>query len=334
MSVGIGRLVGRAREHLDEALPVARSRRRARRARRSRRWRRSCRAARAAPSRGRAGARARGAMRSSPSRGRAGDRSRCSRASGGRRGALRVVGRERRAALEHLGDRREVLVALGLLLERVERAGRRRLLVEHALVERHRLRRPCRGARRRAWPSPSTARAARRPRRRRVGLLREQVEERLVGAPLGVELLEPVDRLAIARARRRAASRTPRRRSARSRTARASAARSRATARPSRPAPPRARPGAPASSSRSRQRCERLVDPRELAHARQVRRVELHDLREHRDQRRVALHVRRGRRRAMSRRTASRPAASSGGELARAPGAAGRSARSSSPSAR
>ena len=140
------------------------------------------------------------------------------------REARGLVGRELGAALEHVGDRREVLVALGLLLERVERGGRRGLLVEHALVQGHRLGAEVEALGRELGHLDPQFPAL-RPFGGRLGLLGEEIEERPVGAPLGVELLESIDRFPIRWARLRAASRTPRRRSARWRTDRATAAR-------------------------------------------------------------------------------------------------------------
>jgi hypothetical protein len=128
------------------------------------------------------------------------------------------------------------------------------------------------------------------PRREHVRLAPEELVERLVRAPLRVELLEPIDRLTVARidgvellvsldrvldvrelllppprdcapqlhlyARLRLELRLPR-----------------------------------LHREKVAPALERLVDPDELPHGRQVRRIELHDLRQHRDQRRIALHL-------------------------------------------
>src|SRR5580658_521992 len=47
----------------------------------------------------------------------------------------RVVGREGSPALQCLSDRREVLIALGLPLERIENGDRARILFEHPPVK-------------------------------------------------------------------------------------------------------------------------------------------------------------------------------------------------------
>ena len=199
------------------------------------------------------------------------------------------VGRELGAALEHVGDRREVLVALGLLLERVERGGRRGLLVEHALVQGHRLGAEVEALGRELGHLHPQFPAL-RPFGGRLGLLGEEIEERPVGAPLGVELLESIDRFPIPGL-----------------DCVQLLVRLDGVLHVGELIEPPPRDDAPQLRLHPRldlevrlarlhrqevaPALERVVDPRELPHAHEVGRVELHDLREHGDERRVALHL-------------------------------------------
>ncbi len=199
------------------------------------------------------------------------------------------IGRERRAALEHVGHRGEVLVALGLLLERVECRRGRRLLLEHALVELDGLRahvEALAGELRHLHPELAPLGTFGGV----LGLAGEQLVERLVGAALGVELLQALDRLAIGAVDgvellvrldgvlhvRELIEPAPRDRAPQLRLHAGLGLELRlAGLHREEVAPP----------------LERLVHARELAHAPEVARIELRDLREHGDERRVALHL-------------------------------------------
>ena len=200
----------------------------------------------------------------------------------------RILG-ERCAALEHFGHRGEVLVALGLLLEGVERHARTGLLVEDTLVQCDRLR-PVVEA---LGGEPGHLHPEVPPHRTRAdrfGLLGEEIVERLVRPPLGVELTQPVDRLAVSGIY-----------GAQLLVALHRVLHVRELIEPA------ASDGAPKLRLHAGLRLELrlarlhgeqvapplqgLVDPGELADRGQIRRVELHDLRQHRDERRVALHL-------------------------------------------
>ena len=200
-----------------------------------------------------------------------------------------VVRRHRRAALQHVGHGGEVLVALGLLLQGVERARRGGLLVEYPLVEGHRLRPQVQALGR----QPGHLRpeiAARGAGRRGVCLLRQQIEERAVGAALDVELLQAVDGLAVARVDDVELF-----------------VGLDGVLHVGKLLQPAAGDGAMKLGLHGGLRLElglsdlhrqqvppalkRLVDAHQLAHARQIVGIELHDLREHRHQCRVALHL-------------------------------------------
>ncbi len=142
------------------------------------------------------------------------------------------------------GDRDEVLVAFGLLLEGVERAHVVRILAEDLLVEACRVGAAIEAIGRHARHlgencTPLGARQATR-------LELVEIEERTIGTPLRVELLELLDRLAIVGQRLAQALVAPRPRSARWRTDRASDERWRDRVRPLLRRRSRARRGASA----------------------------------------------------------------------------------------
>ena len=191
------------------------------------------------------------------------------------------------APLEDLGHRLVVLVALGLLLERVERPRRRRIFFEELAVERGGVGSPVqalRGDLRHLEPDL----APREPRRHPLRHPIEQIVERLESAPLRIELAELGDRLRVVGSELRELF--------------VGLERVLDVRELIEPAPGHGaqelnlRPCVRLELREARLRREEIapaaegvIDPRELAHGLEVRRVDRDDLGEHGDERGVAL---------------------------------------------